>query len=140
SVWQGCLEPRGLPLLASRLGMDKTRLELLLAEEGLFGSGGECTPYVGASGGEGGAASATFQPMNRPRDNKDGRSPILALRKTADGVTVTPAACDCSEYARRVLAAPARDITDLSSDVMAGLPQNVRWQLEILVTRMIDRL
>ena len=137
SVWQGCLEHNDLPLLASRLGINETRLGSLLADEGLFGSdGAKCIPYVAATGGEGGVASATFQRT----EPKAGSSPILALRKTADEVTLTPGACDCPEPVRRVLTAPVRDAANLSKDVIVGLPQNVRWQLDVLVPQMILRL
>lgn len=137
SVSQGCLESRDVPVLASRLGINGTHLGSLLAEEDLFGSeGGGCVPYVAVTGGEGGVASATFR---RP-EPKPGSSSILALRKTADGVTVTPGVCDCPEPIHRVLAAPARDATDLSKDVVSGMPPNVRWQLAVLVPQMIGRL
>jgi len=134
SVWEGCLDRRDLPALASRIGMEQTRLESLLQDQSLFESEeSSCVPYVGATGGEGGAASAMFQP-------KSGSTPVVALRKTSDGVTVTPGACDCPEPIRRVLTAPARDVIDASEEVLAGLPANVRWQLNILAPQMIARV
>jgi murein DD-endopeptidase MepM/ murein hydrolase activator NlpD len=137
SVWQGCLGPGDLHVLASRMRIDETRLESLLAEENLFGGGGsKCIPSVAVTGGEGGVASATFR---RP-EPAAGSSPILTLRKTEDGMTVTPGVCDCPEPVRRVLAAPAREAADLSKDVIVGLPPYVRWQLDVLLPQMIGRL
>ena len=136
SVWQGCLEPRDLPVLASRLEMEESRLGGLLAEEGLLAGDGKCIPYAAATGGEGGVASATFHRA----EPEIGRPPIIALRKTADGITVTPGACDCPEPIRRVLALPAGDITDPSDEAMALIPRDVRWQLEIVVPQMIAGL
>jgi murein DD-endopeptidase MepM/ murein hydrolase activator NlpD len=124
-------------MLASRLGMDEKRLWGLLTEEGLpVSDDGECIPYVAATGGEGGAASATFQRM----EPENGKPPIVAVRKTEDGVTVTPGACDCPEPIRRVLTVPSRDITDLSNEVMASTSRDVLWQLEIVVPQMIAGL
>ncbi len=134
SVWQGCLESPGLPGLASKLGMDESRLGGMLSEEGLLaGDGGKCVPYVAGTGGEGGVASAMFQ---RPEGDNGGS--IVAVRKTADGVTVTPGACDCPEPIRRVLVVPSGDLNDSSNEVLALLPRNVRWQLDILVPHMLS--
>lgn len=135
-MWQGCLEPGDLPKLASRVGMDESRLGSLLADEKLFaGDSGACVPSVAVTGGEGGVASATFE-RSGP---KEGGSPILALRKTADGVTVTPGVCDCPDPGRRVLTIPAREISDPSNEAIASLPENVRWQFDILAPQMIGR-
>ena len=137
SVWQGCLESPGLPVLASRLGMDESRLGGMLTEEGLLASdGGKCVPYVAGTGGEGGVASAMFQRT----EPQTGSSAIVAVRKTADGVTVTPGACDCPEASRRALSVNAGDLSDPSNEIMAGVPRSVRWQLDILVPRMIAGL
>ncbi len=137
SVWQGCMKSNDLPTLASRLGMEETRFQSLLAEEKLFGrDSGDCIPSVTVTGGEGGVASATFR---RP-ETKAGSSPIIAFRRTADEVTVTPGVCDCPEPIRRVLTAPAREAGDLSKDMIVGLPEGVRWQLNVLVPHMVGRL
>ena len=141
SVWRGCLESHDLPhdleALASGLVMDESRLGSLLDEQGLLAEAqNECVPYVAATGGEGGAAAAVFE-RTEPTANQ---SPILAVRKTADGVTVTPGACDCPEPNRRVLMVAAREAMDPQNEILASIPENVRWQLGILLPRMIATL
>ncbi len=137
SVWRGCAESQDLPMLASGLVMDETRLASLLEEEDVLSSGSsECVPYVAATGGEGGVASAIFQRT----EPKAGESPVLAVRKTADGVTASPGECDCPEPTRRVLSIPAKAIADLPDQAMPSIPSSVRWQLGILVPQMIGRL
>jgi murein DD-endopeptidase MepM/ murein hydrolase activator NlpD len=134
SVWEGCLESRDVPQLASRLGIEETRLSSLLTDEELFGNaaGGDCIQSVAVTGGESGVASATFQ--------RSGNSNILALRKTADGVTLTPGACDCQEPQRRVFTLAAHDVADPLNEVLWGLPLNVRWQFDILVPALMARV
>jgi murein DD-endopeptidase MepM/ murein hydrolase activator NlpD len=133
SVWRGCLESRDVPKLALNLGVSESRLEPLLSE--LDAEGIQCVPYVAATGGEGGAASLIFQ---RPKP-MPGESPILDIRKTADGITVTPGACDCPEPVRRVLAFPALD-AQRHDEILASVPGNVRWELDTLLPQMIGRL
>jgi murein DD-endopeptidase MepM/ murein hydrolase activator NlpD len=136
SVWEGCLASPELPVLASRLGMDPSRLESLLSEEGLLGSeGGDCSPYIAATGGEGGVASAMFQPA----EAKEGTAPVFTLRKTADGVTVTPGACTCPETTRRALILPTHEVAEKSSEALANLPASVKWQLDVLTPLMTGR-
>lgn len=137
SVWQGCLEQTDVPKLASRLGMEESKLASLLAEEKVLGTENRaCVPYVAATGGESGVASATFQ----RNEVKPDQSAVVAIRKTADGVIVTPGACDCREATRRVLTVPAKDIANSTSEQMAELPKTARWQLAVLVPQMIHRL
>ena len=137
SVWRGCLESRDVPVLASSLGVEESRLKPLLGELNLLAEvGAGCVQYVAATGGEGGAASAIFQ---RP-DPRPGESPVLDIRKTADGITVTPGACDCPEPAPRVLEVPLPMAEDRRSELLASVPANVRWQLETLMPQMICSL
>jgi len=141
SVWRGCLEskdlPRDLAPLASGLVMDEARLGSLLEEQGLLaGADSECVPFVAATGGEGGAAAAVFERTEPKADE----APTLAVRKTAAGVTVTPGACDCPEPLRRVVTLGAKDAMDTQNEVLASLPDGVRWQLGILVPRMMRSL
>ena len=141
SVWRGCLEssdlPRDLAPLASGLVMDEARLGSLLEEQGLLaGADSECVPFVAATGGEGGVASAVFERTEPKADE----APTLAVRKTAAGVTVTPGACDCPEPLRRVVTLGARDAMDPQNEALASLPDGVRWQLGILVPRMMGTL
>jgi murein DD-endopeptidase MepM/ murein hydrolase activator NlpD len=141
AVWRGCLEsgdaPHELATLASGLVMEEARLTSLLEGQGLLAEAdSECVPYVAATGGEDGVASAIFE-RNQPRFDE---SAILAVRKTADGVTVTPGACDCPEADRRVLTLSTREARDAENEVLASVPANVRWQLGILIPRMIGTL
>lgn len=132
SVWQGCLEPENLPLLASKLRMDQSRLEELLAEQHLMpGATKECTPYAAATGGEGGAASATFERA------QSGAASMVAVRRVSDEVTVTPGACECGDSDRRVLTLSPRDMADRSNDALTAIPKEVRWQLDIVVPKML---
>ncbi|MEQ1949259.1 MAG: M23 family metallopeptidase [Bryobacteraceae bacterium] len=137
SVWQGCLGSDDLPDLASRLGMEESSLNSVLNEEGVLATEGQpCVRYVAATGGENGVASATFL---RP-ESKEDKSPVLAVRKTTEGIVVTPGACDCPEASRRTLILPAADVSNPSSDVMGSLPKSARWQLTVLVPQMIQRV
>jgi murein DD-endopeptidase MepM/ murein hydrolase activator NlpD len=136
SVWRGCLESEDLPKLASSLGTEPTRLAAMLEEMGSSPSkGGGCIAYVAATGGEAGVASVIFR-----SSGPDGESRTLAFHKTLDGVIATPGACDCRESTRRVLSLPAQEFTASINSVSESIPENVRWQLNILVPRMIGGL
>lgn len=130
SVWRGCLESQDLPKLASSLGIEATHLASQLEEAGSSaGQGGGCIAYVAATGGEAGVASVIFryaEPGGEPR--------TLAFHKTPDGVIETPGVCDCRESTRRVLTVPAQNFTTSAPE---SIPENIRWQLNILVPRMI---
>jgi len=87
---------------------------------------------MAATGGDAGAASVIFR-----HTDPGGESRTLAFQKTPDGIVTTPAVCDCRETARRVLSLPAREFTIPINPVSASIPANIRWQLDILVPRMI---
>ncbi len=134
SVWRGCLESQDLPKLAFRLGMEPTPLAALVEDLGSSASqNGGCIAYVAATGGDAGVASVIFR-----HTDPDGESRTLALHKTPDGIITTPGVCDCHASTRRVLSLPAEDFT--TSINAASIPSNVRWQLDILVPRMIAGL
>jgi murein DD-endopeptidase MepM/ murein hydrolase activator NlpD len=142
SVWRGCLESQDLPKLASGLGMEPTRLAALVEEMDSASAfnqggsqGGDCIAYVAATGGEAGVASVIFR-----RTEPSGETRTLAFHKTSDGIITTPGVCDCREFTRRVLSLPAREFTASINSVSASIPSNVRWQLDILVPRMIRGL
>jgi len=141
SVWRGCLESEDLPKLAVSLGVEPTRLAALLEDMGSSASaGGGCIAYVAATGGDAGVASVIFR-----RTDPDGESRTLAFQKTPDGIVTTPGVCDCRESTRRVLSLPVREFTApinpvSASPVSTSIPANVRWQLNILVPRMIAGL
>lgn len=141
SVWQGCLDPSGVPGLASKLAIEETRLGSLLTDLDVLPQRqsepqSECVPYMAAIGGEGGAASATFQRT----EPTDGNPPAVSIHKSADGVVATPGVCDCPEPSRRVLTVAVADMNEPSHPVMSSIPPNIRWQLDILVPRMIAKL
>lgn len=136
TVRRGCLESRTLPLFASNFGVAESRLEPLLTEQGMLLPGNDCVPYVAATGGEDGAASAIL----RAPEPGTGSAPNLDIRKTSDGITVTPGACDCPATLRRVLEFPVQDAAQQPSEALADVRGNVRWQLDILIPEMIRRL
>jgi murein DD-endopeptidase MepM/ murein hydrolase activator NlpD len=116
--------------------MEQTRLAALLEEMGSSASqGGGCIAYAAATGGEAGVASVIFR-----RTEPSGEWRTLAFHKTPDGIITTPGVCDCRESTRRVLSLPAGEFMASINSVSASIPANVRWQLEILVPRMIGRL
>jgi murein DD-endopeptidase MepM/ murein hydrolase activator NlpD len=135
SVWRGCLGSQDLPKLASSLGMEPTRLAAQLEEVGASGSQGGCIAYVAATGGDAGVASVIFR-----HTDPGGESRTLAFHKTPDGITTTPGVCDCRESTRRVLTLPAQEFAASINSVSESIPSNVRWQLDILVPRMIRGL
>jgi murein DD-endopeptidase MepM/ murein hydrolase activator NlpD len=136
SVWRGCLESRDLPKLASSFAIEQPRLAALLEEKGLSASqGGGCIPYVAATGGEAGVASAVFL-----QTEPTGESRTLAFHKTPDAIIVTPGVCDCQESTRRVLSLPAREFAASINSDSAAIPANVRWQLNIVVPHMFGAL
>ena len=112
--------------------MEPTRLAELVEE---MGTGGSCVAYVAATGGEAGVASLIFR-----RTEPGGESRTLAFHKTADGIITTPGVCDCRESTRQVLDLPAREFAASINSVSDSIPPNVRWQLDILVPRMIGEL
>jgi murein DD-endopeptidase MepM/ murein hydrolase activator NlpD len=136
SVWRGCLESQDLPKLASSLGTEPTRLAALLEEMGLSASqSGGCIAYVAATGGEAGVASVIFR-----HTELSGESRMLAFHKTPDGIITTPGVCECRDSTRRVLSLPAREFTASINSVSDSISSSVRWQLDILVPRMIGGL
>ena len=136
SVWRGCLESQDLPKLASSLGIEQTRLAGLLEEMGSSASqGDDCIAYVAAAGGEAGVATVIFR-----HTEPSGEWRTFAFHKTPDGIITTPGVCDCRESTRRVLSLPAREFTASIDSISASIPSNVRWQLNILVPRMIGEL
>jgi murein DD-endopeptidase MepM/ murein hydrolase activator NlpD len=118
--------------------MELTRLAALVDEMGSASSlnqDGGCVAYVAATGGEAGVASVIFR-----HTEPTGESRTLAFHRTSDGIITTPGVCDCRESTRRVLSVPAREFTASSDFVSGSIPSNVRWQLDILVPRMIGGL
>jgi murein DD-endopeptidase MepM/ murein hydrolase activator NlpD len=136
SVWRGCLEEQDFPKLASSLGMEPARLSALLEDMSSAASqDGDCIAYVAATGGDGGVASVIFRHVGA-----SGESSTLAVQKTPDGIVTTPGVCDCRESTSRVLSLPAREFTASINPASPSIPLNVRWQLNILVPRMIAGL
>ncbi len=133
------MESRDLPKLASSLGMEPTRLAKLL-NEGLDETGssaaqGGCVAYVAATGGEAGVASVIFRSTD-----PSGEPHTLAIQRTPDGIVTTPGACDCRDATRRILNLPARDFTTSIDSGSGSIPPNIRWQLDILVPRMMSEV
>jgi murein DD-endopeptidase MepM/ murein hydrolase activator NlpD len=114
-------------------GVEEARLAPMLAEQGVRMSDRDCVPYVAATGGEGGAASAILQGP----EPAVGAIPTWDIRKTPDGITVTPGACDCPATLRRVLEFPVQDAAQRPGEVLAEVYGNVRWQLDILLPQMM---
>jgi murein DD-endopeptidase MepM/ murein hydrolase activator NlpD len=129
------MEAQDLPKLASSLGMEDTRLSAMLEETGSAAGQGGCIAYVAATGGDAGVASVIFRLADA-----NGGSRTLAVHKTEDGIVATPGVCDCRESTRRVVNMPARQFTASSNAGSASIPENIRWQLNILVPRMIGGL
>jgi murein DD-endopeptidase MepM/ murein hydrolase activator NlpD len=114
--------------------MEPTQLAAQLEDRGSSPNAG-CLPYVAATGGDAGVASVIFRYAE-----PGGESRTLAVHKTADGIIATPGVCDCRESTRRVLTLPAREFPSSINSVPASIPSNVRWELDILVPRMIGGL
>lgn len=135
SVWRGCLESRDVSTMAVSLGVEQSRLSQLLDDLSVMKTEtAKCVPFVAAKGGEGGAASALFE---RP-DAAPGESSFLAIRKTSDGITVTPGACDCPQPLRRSVEFPMLEAA--VSDAYASIPANVRWQMDSLMPHVSTKL
>ena len=133
SVWQGCLESQDVPKLATSFGMEPTRLATQLEEMGSSENEGGCIAYAAATGGDAGVASVIFQ-----HTDPGGESRALAFHKTPDGIITTPGVCDCRESAGRVLNLPAREFLAAIDAASPPVPPNIRWQLNILIPRMIS--
>ncbi len=144
SVRRGCLASGDLASFAFSFGVEESRLAPLLAEQGVPVTGNECVPYVAATGGKDGASSAIL------KGSEPGAGPVpnvvsnvvsnVDIRKTPDGITVTPGACDCPETLRRVLEFPVQDAEQAPGEVFAQVHGNVRWQLDTLMPAMLRRL
>jgi murein DD-endopeptidase MepM/ murein hydrolase activator NlpD len=116
--------------------MERTQLAELLTEQGSSANeDGGCLAYVAVTGGEAGVASVIFR-----QAEPNGESRTLAFQKTPEGILSTVGVCDCRESRNRILSLPARNFTDSLNSVSASIPPNVRWELEILVPRMIGEL
>jgi hypothetical protein len=132
SVWRGCLESQGLPKLASSLEIEPARLNSLLEDVTALSSPGACVAYVAATGGDAGVASVIFR-----YTDSGGETRTLAIHKNPDGIVATPGVNDSRESTRRVLNLPAREFTASINPASPAIPPNIRWQLDILVPRMI---
>jgi murein DD-endopeptidase MepM/ murein hydrolase activator NlpD len=108
--------------------MEPPRLAAMLEEMGSSESQGGCIAYVAATGGEAGVASVIFRHAEPGSESR-----TIAFHKTPEGVIATPGVCDCRESTRRVLSLPAEEFAASSN----SFPPNIRWQLDILVPRMI---
>ena len=138
AVRRGCLESPDVQMLASALVVNESRLASLLEEKGLLPSvKGECVPYVAATGGKGGVSSAIFK-RNEPGD---GEPLFLAVRRTPEGVTVDSVVDNPSDLnGSSVLTLPVLSITDPRNNLALSIPSNIRWQLDILLPQMRNRL
>jgi murein DD-endopeptidase MepM/ murein hydrolase activator NlpD len=134
------MESQELPKLGVSLGVEPSRLAALVEDLGSSANeSGGCIAYVAATGGDAGVASVIFR-----HTEPDGEAHTLALHKTPDGIITTPGVCDCRASTRRVLSLAAGDFTasvnSVSNSVSGSIPANIRWQLDILVPRMIAGL
>ncbi len=137
SVQRGCLEAHDLPKLASSLGIEPAQLAALLEEQGASASeGAGCIAFAAVTGGEAGVASVIFRHTEPGSESR-----TLALsKKSPEGILSTVGVCDCRESRHQVLSLPARNFTDSLNSISPSIPANVRWQLDILVPRMIGEL
>lgn len=136
SVWRGCLEAQDLPKLSATFKVEQRALVSLLEENGIgVSQGAACTAYVAATGGEGGVASAVFMPGAESSETR-----LIALRKTGDEIIVTPGLTDLRDSTRRELSLPAREFAASLDSLSPSIAANLRWQLDILVPRMLAPL
>jgi murein DD-endopeptidase MepM/ murein hydrolase activator NlpD len=136
SVWRGCLKSQDFPKLASSLAIDPERLATLLEDVNPAANQADgCLAYVAATGGDAGVASVIFR-YSEP----GGELHTLAFHKTPEGIVTTPGVCDCRPSTSRVLSLPATEFTAAAYPSSADMPVNIRWQLNILVPRMISGL
>lgn len=113
--------------------MEATRLSGLLEEASPSTvQGGSCVAYVAAIGGDAGVSSVTFRYAE-----PGGKARTVVFQKTPDGIVSTPGVCDCRESTRRILSLPATEFTAALNPVSDSIPANIRWQLNILVPRMM---
>ena len=129
AVWQGCAAPADLPRLAERLQVEEDHLRSVLTERELLPAAETrpCLPYVGATGGVEGAATAVFH---------TGSSPALVVSRTADSLAVAGRDLRFAEPARRTVSFSSKEYADAPGDVLAGFPESIQWQLKVLVPRM----
>ena len=129
AVWQGCAAPADLPDLAGRLQVEADHLRSVLSERELLPSDETkpCLPYVGATGGAQGAATAVFHA---------GDAPAVIVSRTADSLAVAGRELRFAESPRRTVSFSSRDYAERPVDVLDGVPESIQWQLKVLVPRM----
>lgn len=139
ALWQGCLQANDVPQLASRLQLEENRLRSLLSAREMLPSaqGRACLPYVGLTGGERGAATALFHADTGSERSVPVSPSVLVVSRTSDSLAVIGREFRCPESARRLLAFSARDFEERRAELLAEIPEAIRWQLEVLVPRML---
>jgi murein DD-endopeptidase MepM/ murein hydrolase activator NlpD len=141
AAWHGCLNTSELSELASRLQLDEDRLASVLTERELLPSSESrsCLPYAGASGGEGGAATALFYaPKPSAVDDAPPSSPsVLVVSRTADDVTVAGREFRSPGTPERVVSFPATEFATRKAELLTDVSEPVQWQIQVLVPRMI---
>lgn len=133
ALWQDCLQADGVPQLATRLQLDESKLRSVLSEREMLPApdSPSCLPYVGATGGEGGAATALFRPATNNSSN------ALLVSRTADSLAVIGREFHRAEAAPRILTFPAHEYAVRHSELLSALPEPIQWQLAVLIPKMI---
>ena len=141
AAWHGCLHPNGLSELASRLQVNEDRLTNVLTEREMLPAAGgmDCLPYAGASGGEGGAATALFYIAKAsPSEGPSSPSPsVLVVSRTADDIVVSGREFRSPGTPERILSFPAADFAARKPELLEGLSESLQWQIQVLVPRMV---
>ena len=135
-VSEGCADSSNLHDVASRIGVDETRLTSLLADQNVDLSDGKpCLRFVALAGGQDGAASVVFE-----RINAGGPASEILVQNTVAGVTSVLESPETSEPDTRVLEASIEELGDSENAFMAGIPASLRWELETIGKQMMDPL
>ncbi|MEO5922639.1 MAG: M23 family metallopeptidase [Bryobacteraceae bacterium] len=125
SAWQGCLNQADVPMLASQLGIEESRLATLVLDAASPTS--DCTPYVAVTGGVDNSSLLMFQPQQA--------LPVLMVHKSATEITVNTSKCDCPTSSNRVLTLHIPATEEISQ-----LPPQIQWIANILVPSMVNGL
>lgn len=123
STSEGCVGTRTASTLAPRLGTAAPTVEAFFSASGVpVAADGPCVPYVMVTGGAEGVATLHL--------------PAASWQVPP---TDTPPAPFCDQT-RRVIEVPASDLPIGFAGPFLDVPARVRWQLDVLVPDMLERL
>jgi murein DD-endopeptidase MepM/ murein hydrolase activator NlpD len=127
ALWHGCVDSSEIPSLASRIHVPEEHLQSVLHERAMLPEG-SCLPFVGLTGGEGGAATVVL------KSSAPANEAVLVVSRTNSGIATIGHSSAPPKAEHRTLTFAAHELF-LQQDT---LPESIYWQLKILVPRLLQ--